>query len=160
MLEVFEQVCHALTAAHDSGIVHRDLKPENVFIAQTRRTGDGRSIVKLLDFGISKRFDDSGSATVGGIGSPLWMAPEQTELGAVDASADVWALGLLAFTTLTDRTFWRCANFADWTREQLLREIVLNPIPRASERAREPQDARESKGRAKQEAPPEFEVRS
>ena len=65
------------------------------------------------------------------------MAPEQTAPGQVTPAADVWALGLLAYELLTGRAFWRAANEAGGTTAQLLREVVLDPIPAASARAAE-----------------------
>jgi serine/threonine protein kinase len=53
VLAVFEQLCHALGAAHAAGIVHRDLKPENLFLAEARRAGAAFTL-KVLDFGIAK----------------------------------------------------------------------------------------------------------
>jgi tRNA A-37 threonylcarbamoyl transferase component Bud32 len=138
MRVVFEQLCHAMTAAHGAGIVHRDLKPENIFLARSLRAGGAPFTVKVLDFGIAKLAAEAGThGTTGAMGSPLWMAPEQTERGAVTPAADVWAMGLIAFYLLTGFHFWRTANTTDGTVAQLLREIVLEPIPIASQRAAE-----------------------
>jgi serine/threonine-protein kinase len=135
---VFEQLCHAMSAAHGAGIVHRDLKPENVFLARALRAGGPPFTVKVLDFGIAKLAAEAGThGTTGAMGSPLWMAPEQTERGTVTPAADVWAMGLLAYTLLTGRLFWRTPNEVGGTVAQLLREIVLEPVPPASARAAE-----------------------
>jgi serine/threonine-protein kinase len=137
---VFEQLCHAMAAAHAVGIVHRDLKPENVFLARSRRAGSEPLDVKVLDFGVAKLAVEAGTRatrTKGAVGSPLWMAPEQTSPGPVTPAADVWALGLIAYEVFTGKTFWRTSSETGGTTAQLLREIVLDPIPWASERARE-----------------------
>jgi tRNA A-37 threonylcarbamoyl transferase component Bud32 len=135
---IFEQTCHAMAAAHVAGVVHRDLKPENVFLARSLRAGSEAFTVKVLDFGIAKLVAEAGTRlTRGSVGSPLWMAPEQTTQAPVTPAADVWALGLMAYELLTGRNFWRAANHEGGTSAQLLREIVLDPIPRASERAAE-----------------------
>jgi serine/threonine-protein kinase len=94
------QICSALEAAHARGVVHRDLKPENVFLA---RTASGREVTKILDFGIAKFADPaSGSATQAGVvvGTPEYLAPEQAMGVAVDARADVYAVGLIAWRML------------------------------------------------------------
>ncbi len=136
--ELFEQLCHAVSAAHAAGIVHRDLKPENVFLAITRRAAGPAITVKVLDFGIAKLVAEAGTrGTTGAMGSPLWMAPEQTEAGSITAAADVWALGLIAFYALTGTFFWRSARNSEATVSQLFREIVLEDIPPASMRASE-----------------------
>jgi serine/threonine protein kinase len=132
---IFEQLCHGVAAAHAAGIVHRDLKPENIFLARSNRATSGASVVKVLDFGIAKMAAEAGTRGTSAIGSPLWMAPEQTEPGPVTPACDVWALGLIAYELFTAKHFWRSAADEAATPMQLLREIVLEPIPLASERA-------------------------
>ncbi|MBL8608397.1 MAG: serine/threonine protein kinase [Myxococcales bacterium] len=95
------QICEAIREAHAEGIVHRDLKPQNVFIARTF----GGPTIKVLDFGISKILEAEGvseTTTQAALGTPRFMSPEQIK-GArdVDARADVWALGVLAYFLLT-----------------------------------------------------------
>ncbi|MBL8730054.1 MAG: protein kinase [Planctomycetes bacterium] len=95
-LRLFAQVCEAVAAAHAQGVVHRDLKPGNVLVS-----ADGRP--RVIDFGIARALDeatdDSLLATRTGqfVGTPRYMSPEQLRGGhrAVDARADVWALGLM-----------------------------------------------------------------
>jgi serine/threonine protein kinase len=133
---VLEQLCHAVAAAHSAGIIHRDLKPENVFLAQTKHAKEGQ-MVKVLDFGIAKIAVEANTKHTGAMGSPMWMAPEQTERSQVTPAADVWSLGLIAFFLLTGKPFWIGANREDTSVQQILREVVLEPIPRASARAKE-----------------------
>ncbi len=95
------EACEALAEAHAAGIVHRDLKPANLFLA---RRADKTSMVKVLDFGISK----SNVAGSGGItstqavmGSPYYMSPEQLMSAKhVDHRADIWSLGIVLYEAL------------------------------------------------------------
>jgi formylglycine-generating enzyme required for sulfatase activity/tRNA A-37 threonylcarbamoyl transferase component Bud32 len=134
--EVLSQLGHALEQAHLQGIVHRDLKPENVFLATSRRK-DSPFTVKILDFGIAKLVEDGMHKTgTQPHGSPLFMAPEQTDRkGRICPQTDVWALGLFAFNLLTARSYWRDAE--EGTLPSLLRAICVDPLPVPSERARE-----------------------
>jgi len=134
VLFIFEQLCHAVGAAHRAGVVHRDLKPENIFLARSKRAG-GEFTVKVLDFGIAKIVAEAKTTRTAAVGSPMWMAPEQTDGSKVGFPADVWALGLIAFHLLTGRFFWSAANAEETTVTQLLREILFEPIPPASARA-------------------------
>ena len=133
--EILAQICHALIAAHGAGVVHRDLKPENIFLAVPRRMG-ATLTVKILDFGIAKIVEREAVATTA-IGSPMWLAPEQTERSPVAPATDVWALGLIVFYMLTGNVFWRNASGPDASVPRLMRELVLDPIPQATARATE-----------------------
>jgi serine/threonine protein kinase len=99
------QACDAIHAAHKAGIIHRDLKPSNLFLA---KRGDGASMVKVLDFGISKAQNSLGpmsgalTSTKAMLGSPLYMSPEQLRSSkSVDGRADIWALGVILYELLT-----------------------------------------------------------
>ncbi|MEZ4410203.1 MAG: serine/threonine-protein kinase [Polyangiales bacterium] len=134
---ILSQVGHALSAAHRIGLVHRDLKPENVFVAASRRT-DGAPTVKVLDFGIAKVLQENRAAATAttAMGSPTWMSPEQSEhRGRISPATDVWALGLVAFTTLTGRSYWVTGDDDTASVHAVMREVLFEPIAPASERA-------------------------
>jgi serine/threonine-protein kinase len=112
---LLKQISAGVEAAHDEGILHRDLKPANVFIVQ-RKKKDGRitgdDIVKVGDFGLAKIISQSlkgissgsGPASRGILGTPEYMAPEQMQSGAaLDARADVYAIGAIAYHMLGGR---------------------------------------------------------
>ncbi|CAN5325713.1 hypothetical protein BH09MYX1_BH09MYX1_41340 [soil metagenome] len=97
------QACEAIAEAHDLGIVHRDLKPKNLFLASKL---NGRAVVKVLDFGISKQMggpdDMSLTSTTHVMGSPNYMSPEQLRSSKnVDRRTDIWSLGAILFELLT-----------------------------------------------------------
>jgi serine/threonine-protein kinase len=101
---VILEACDAISEAHELGIIHRDLKPSNLFLHARR---DGRTVVKVLDFGISK-LDAPGEqdATKTGqmMGSPKYMSPEQMlSMHDVDARTDIWSLGAILFDLLCGR---------------------------------------------------------
>jgi serine/threonine-protein kinase len=100
-LDLMVQVCAGLSAAHDRDIVHRDVKPDNIVLVPTQDDeGHPVEIVKVCDFGIAAL----GTAGVGqgvAVGTPRYMAPEQTTGSAVRSSADVYACGVLLYEMLT-----------------------------------------------------------
>jgi serine/threonine protein kinase len=140
VLEIFDQLCHALGEAHKQGIVHRDIKPENIFLATARRRGVP-FMVKVLDFGIARILAESqtmSGATRTGLGTPMWMAPEQTQPGGPIAPAsDVWAIGLIAFRLLTGYYFWKAPYDPSGSVMMLMAEAFMHQMPPASARAAE-----------------------
>ncbi|HUH03696.1 MAG TPA: serine/threonine-protein kinase, partial [Kofleriaceae bacterium] len=97
--EMVTQIARGLDAATRAGVVHRDLKPQNLFFHRGR---DGDGVWKILDFGVSKLADGTGTLTRGRVvGTPTYMAPEQARGKEVDHRADVYALGAIAYRALT-----------------------------------------------------------
>ena len=98
-VKILREVLTGLSAMHKIGIVHRDLKPSNILL--TRRRG-GEAIV--ADLGLALAPGEPVDAEESWVGTPRYMAPEQ-ELDAdlVDARADIYSVGVLAFRMLTGR---------------------------------------------------------
>jgi eukaryotic-like serine/threonine-protein kinase len=100
---LLRQACAGLAEAHSLGLVHRDLKPANLFIA---RRGGESDVAKVLDFGLVKLTrepeGDALTAELTVSGTPAFMPPEQaTASRDLDARADVYAMGAVAYYTLT-----------------------------------------------------------
>jgi eukaryotic-like serine/threonine-protein kinase len=94
------QICRGVGAAHGLGIVHRDLTSRNVILVSAA----GRRIAKLCDFGLSRQTAGGDRVTHNGawVGTPAYMAPEQLDSSpAVEASADIYSIGVLAHELLT-----------------------------------------------------------
>ncbi len=96
-IQVMHQVCAGLREAHAQGIVHRDLKPENVML-------DKSGGVKIMDFGVARSVEGSGTLTAVLVGTPAYMSPEQALGLKVDCRADIYSLGLILYELLTGVT--------------------------------------------------------
>ncbi len=95
--DIVRQVVEGLDYAHRNQVIHRDLKPANILV-----TMDGRA--KITDFGIAKVLAREGVArTVGVMGTPSYMSPEQVRGGDIDARSDIFSLGIIIFTILAGR---------------------------------------------------------
>jgi eukaryotic-like serine/threonine-protein kinase len=123
-VEFVIQACVAIADAHALGIVHRDLKPANLFCV---RRSDGLLSIKVLDFGISKMSGlGSPTGTLGLMGSPLYMSPEQMQSSKdVDSKTDLWSLGIVLYELLTGTVPFPEENF-----EELRDKIAIqDPTP-------------------------------
>lgn len=93
-------VCaEALRHAHQENMIHRDIKPDNILVTK-------KGIVKVADFGLAKVLDDDVSMTQSGtgLGTPLYMAPEQArDAKHVDSRVDIYALGVTLYHMLTGK---------------------------------------------------------
>ncbi|MEE2751681.1 MAG: protein kinase [Myxococcota bacterium] len=105
VLPLVEDVCLALAEAHRTGVIHRDIKPHNLFQHQEP---DGRSVWKVLDFGVSRWAESSATITKGGVvGTPQYMSPEQARGDTLDYRADIYAMGAVLYRALTGRPPFR-----------------------------------------------------
>ena len=130
--DIMQQVCKALTKAHQAGLVHRDLKPDNIFLCEDE-DGSGKHLVKILDFGVAKAtgqaIDGSNTKTGAMLGTPYYMSPEQAQgIKTVDARSDLWSLAVIVFQCITGRLPFESEALGD-----LLVKIIVNPVPLMSQ---------------------------
>jgi len=130
-VRILEETASALGAAHALGIIHRDLKPANIFLA--RRPGSAERAT-ILDFGLAKNVtaieDVRLTATGAGLGTPLYMSPEQARGGDVDLRTDVYALGCILYEMLTG-----APPFEGPTLTAVIARILTDPPPSVSHHA-------------------------
>ncbi|MCX5744192.1 MAG: protein kinase [Proteobacteria bacterium] len=119
------QACLGLAEAHRHGIVHRDLKPANLYLCER---SDGTPLLKLLDFGVSKRtLEDEVriTQTQAFLGTPAYMSPEQMRAAtSVDARTDLWSLGVMLYELVEGRR-----PFAGDNLVELVMKVTSEPIP-------------------------------
>ncbi|MBK7746127.1 MAG: serine/threonine protein kinase [Candidatus Obscuribacter sp.] len=103
-LDIFSQICEALSHSHMKGIVHRDIKPSNIIISKTESGGD---MVHIVDFGIARCVYDEVTKTqaltkaVDVFGSPRYMSPEQLLGQTATEQSDIYSLGCVLYEMLT-----------------------------------------------------------
>ena len=126
------QIAKGLKEAHQAGVIHRDLKSPNVFLIDR----DGRDLVKLLDFGISKisevdSTDVQLTSTGMVMGTPNYLSPEQAK-GAkdLDHRVDIYALGVIFYEMLTGELPFAGANVL----ELAYKHISEKPVPPSRKR--------------------------
>ena len=99
IIDIFVQVCDALSHAHERGVVHRDLKPSNIMVVGNE--------VKVLDFGIAKLMSEDSdqelqlTRTGEVFGSPLYMSPEQCRGLRLDFRSDIYSIGCVMYEAFT-----------------------------------------------------------
>ena len=120
-VEIFQQICLALEAAHGVGILHRDLKPQNVM----REDNTGRVVV--MDFGLARMIDSNDGMTQTGalVGTIDYMSPEQALGKDLDQRSDIFALGLIGYEMLTGSMPFRAESMV----ASLLKRTQQRAVP-------------------------------
>src|SRR5437870_12974815 len=116
-VEIMQQVCRALEAAHSVGIIHRDLKPQNIM-----RDKSGRILV--MDFGLARTLEGNGMTQNGAlIGTMDYMSTEQALGKDLDQRSDLFTLGLIFYELLTGKMPYKADS------------VVASLLKRTQERA-------------------------
>jgi serine/threonine protein kinase/WD40 repeat protein len=138
-LGLFILICGAVQHAHQKGIIHRDLKPTNVLIEMH----DDKPVPKVIDFGLAKALSGqpltertlfTAFGTIAG--TPLYMAPEQARLNAIDIDtrADIYALGVILYELLTSSTPIERETLKKAAFDEVMRLIRESEPPTPSKR--------------------------
>ncbi|MBZ5681085.1 MAG: tetratricopeptide repeat protein [Acidobacteriia bacterium] len=103
-VEIVQQVCRALEAAHGVGVIHRDLKPQNIM-----RDKSGRILV--MDFGLARTLEGDGMTQTGAlVGTMEYMSPEQALGKDLDQRSDLFAVGLILYELLSGKMPFRAES--------------------------------------------------
>jgi len=119
-VEIAQQLCAGLAAAHRSGVLHRDLKPSNVMI-------DGKGRARITDFGLAIATSEADQQT-GPAGTPGYLAPELLDGSAPSIQSDLYALGLVLYELFTGKKAFDASSLAEFHRKQ----TETNPTPPSS----------------------------
>lgn len=116
-IHMLRQVCLSLEEAHQRGLIHRDIKPANL---QACIYGTEFDFIKVLDFGLVSAASDravveiSATGEVLITGTPAFIAPEVVaQQPIIDARADIYGVGCVAFWLLTGNLVFDADNPAD-----------------------------------------------
>ncbi len=116
VLQLMHQCAQALDYAHRRGVLHRDIKPANLML---NKEGE----VKIGDFGIAQKIHTDKTQLLGGMGTPMYMSPEQAREDPLTNQADLYSLGVVMYELLTGK-----APFSTTTLAGLINKIV-NEVP-------------------------------
>lgn len=104
-VEIANQLCAGIAAAHEAGVLHRDLKPANVML-------DGKGRVRITDFGLAGFAEQIRNEEVFA-GTPAYMSPEQFAGKEVTTKSDIYALGLVLYEIFTGKRVFEAGSLAE-----------------------------------------------
>jgi hypothetical protein len=112
-VKYISQIARAIDYAHKNGVIHRDIKPANILVDSS-----GRLLV--TDFGVSKMLSNEATQeTVGFMGTPQYMSPEQCGQGTLDHRTDIYSMGAVLFEMLTGQAAFSSDSPAEVIKKQL-----------------------------------------
>lgn len=129
-----EKVCNAICSVldaldyvHSRGVIHRDIKPSNIMV-------ENGSNIRLMDLGIARMNGGNKFSAFGFIGTPEYAAPEQIlreqngTLTQINASTDIYALGITFYELLTGENPMACASETETITKQMKELLPSSPI--------------------------------
>jgi tetratricopeptide (TPR) repeat protein len=124
-MEIIQQVCAGLAAAHSEGIIHRDLKPGNIM-------HDSQGRVVVMDFGLARSLQSDGMTQTGAmLGTVEYMSPEQARAEKLDGRSDIFTIGLILYELLTGKMPFKAdsaiASLLKRTQERAAPVTELDP---------------------------------
>ena len=104
-IQIAQQLCSGIAAAHSNGVLHRDLKPANIMI-------DGQGQARITDFGLAAISKD-GANVIGMSGTPAYMAPEQLLRGETSIQSDLYSFGLILYEAVAGKPAHAATSLAE-----------------------------------------------
>ncbi len=101
--EIIYKCCKALEYAQRQGVIHRDIKPANILL-------QGKTNIKISDFGAAVLQSNQSTTQVSGVGSPAYMSPEQVEESTLTHQTDIYSLGVVMYKLLSGRLPFDAGN--------------------------------------------------
>lgn len=142
VLRLMHQCAQALDYAHRRGVLHRDIKPANLML---NKEGE----VKIGDFGIAQQTHSDKTQLLGGMGTPMYMSPEQACDEKLTNQTDLYSLGVVMYELLTGNP-----PFSPGTLAGLINKIVTDaPTPVREIRPEVPEAVAEIVARAMEKKP-------
>ena len=118
-VDIMQQVCRALEAAHAVGVIHRDLKPQNIMRDKTGR-------IVVMDFGLARTLEGDGMTQSGAlVGTMEYMSPEQALARDLDQRSDIFSLGVIFYELLSGAMPFR----ADSALASLIKRTQERVVP-------------------------------
>ena len=116
--QIIFKLTQAIKYCHSLGITHRDIKPENILF----ETNEANSQIKLIDFGLSAKKDNSSDKMHSILGTPYFMAPEVLKAN-YDQKCDIWSIGAITY-------FMICGDhpFSGKNNLQIFQKIVKEEL--------------------------------
>lgn len=117
--QVINKILNGICHIHSLGIVHRDLKPENIIFENQSETSD----IKIIDFGVSRKFFKNNEELNSIVGTPYYVAPEVLD-GKYDKKVDIWSIGIIMYVLMTGKP-----PFNAQSKNELFEKIKNQDLP-------------------------------